>query len=82
MYACFVLIVFVSHGRRSYVRQICQGRSPGLPFLALSLVLLLGTLSQAAFLPAPRAPDATPWTPGTADPLELDVGQNSTYSIP
>jgi hypothetical protein len=45
-------------------------------------VLLLGTLSQAAFLPAPRAPDATPWTPGTADPLELDVGQNSTYSIP
>lgn len=36
-------------------------RSPGLPFLALSLVLLLGTLSQAAFLPTPRAPDATPW---------------------
>lgn len=32
-----------------------------MPFLALSLVLLLGTLSQAAFLPAPRAPDATPW---------------------
>ena len=82
MYACFVLIVFVSHGRRSYVGQTCQGRSPGLPFLALSLVLLLGTLSQAAFLPAPRAPDATPWTSGTADPLELDVGQNRTYSLP
>lgn len=33
-------------------------RSPGLPFLALSLVLLLlGTLSQAAFLPGPRAPE-------------------------